>query len=99
MKLYQIVQKDFALLGISPNQPNFDQKSVMAFLIFSLGIISGTVFLFFKANTFLEYTQSIYATTTIFDAWIGFIIFLVKKEKILELMNDIEKYANEKCEY
>ena len=95
MKLYQIVQKNFALLGISPNQSRCNQKSVFIFFILSLAITLGAVFIFFKANTFLEYTQNIYITITFFGMYISFLAILFQKGELFELIDYMEKNADE----
>ena len=95
MKLYQVCQKNFEFLGLIPNQPRCNQKSVTTFLILTLTFTLDAVFLFFKANTFLEYTQNAYITTTVFAAWIGFIIMVLQKQKLFELIDHMEKYGDE----
>ena len=96
MKLFQIIQKNFAFLGIRPIQPRFNWRSVTIFHIFTLAITFSAVFLFFKANTFLEYAQNAYVTTTVFTVWIGFLSFLIQKQKLFQLIDDFEKCADER---
>ena len=98
MKIYQIVQKNFEILGISPNKSYWNKKSAKSFFIFNLVLISSILFLVLKANTFLEYTMNIYITTVVFAMWIGFIAMLFQKENIFQMMIRFEEFLN-KSEY
>lgn len=95
MKLFQIVQKNFALLGICSNESRLNRKSVMIFLAFGLAINFGILFLFFKANTSLEYTNNIYMTTVMILSCIAFAIMLLKKGKLFKLIAKIEEFFDE----
>lgn len=95
MKLFQVVQKNFGFLGLSSNQSCWNVKSVIAFSIFSSATVLGTLFLFFNANTFLEYTINIYGTTTMFGIWMNLITMLIEKENLFKLIDDIEELVDE----
>lgn len=95
MKLLQIIQKNFAYLGISPNQSHWNVKSAMDFFVFSSITVLGAVFLFFKANSFLEYTMNIYVTTAAFGVSIVFITMLFQKEKLFKLVEKFEEFVDE----
>lgn len=91
MKLFQIIQKNFALLGISSNQSLCNRQSVVAFSIYGFASIFSSAFLFFKANTFLEYTMNVFVTTTIFAIWIAFTVILFKKQNLFQLIDEFER--------
>lgn len=95
MKYFQIVQKKFDHLGISSIRSRCDGKSAKVFFILSLAIILGILFLFFEANTFLEYTINIYITTVVLACGISNTVVLFKKEKIFESIDNFEKFFDE----
>lgn len=96
MKLFQVIQKNLAMLGISSNQQRYcNQKSVMTLFVYSLAITLSMVFLFFKADTYLEYTLNIYVTSTAFGACVGFIALLFQKGKLFKLIDELEEFFNE----
>lgn len=97
-KLFQVIQDDVAFVGISPNRPHWNEKSAKSLFIFSLFTALGGIFLFFKANSFLEYTMNIYVTTAVFGTGISFLAMLYQKEKFFELINRFEEFA-EKSEF
>lgn len=91
MKLFGIVQANFASLSISSSQPRFNIKSAMVFLSIGLAAVSCAAFLFFEANTFMEYINTAYATSVMIGCFIGFTIFVFKKEKFLQTIHELEK--------
>lgn len=97
-KLFQVIQDNFAFVGIIRNQPHWNAKSVKSLFIFSLFTALGGIFLFFKANSFLEYTMNIYVTTAIFGTAIAFLVMLYQKENFFELINRFEEFV-EKSEF
>lgn len=98
MKLFQIVQRNFAYVGISPNQAYWNEKSAKAVFIFSSFTVLGTAFLLYDANTFLEYTMNIYETTAVFGTGIVFLSMLFQKEKLFKSIEKLEKFVD-KSEY
>ena len=98
MKFFQVVQANFALLGISSNQSRCNEKSAITCLIFGLAITFGILYLFFKANTFLEYTMSIFVTSTLCGLWFDFLSMLIQKQRLFELISESEEFV-EKSQY
>lgn len=95
MKLFQIIQDNFAFVGISSNQPYWNAESAKTLFIFSLFTALGAMFLFFKANTFLEYTMNIYVTTAVLGTGISFLAMLHRKETLFELIDRLEEFVDE----
>lgn len=93
MKIFRIVEKNFARLGMSSQQPRLNWQSAISFSFFSLALFCASFFFFFKANTFIEYTLNIFVTITIFTAWIGYIVMLLQKQQMFQLIDEIEVYA------
>lgn len=90
MKLFQLIQKNFALLGISTNRSHLNGNSIMVFTFIGLAIISSAVFLLFKANSFVEYINTSYATNLLIACYIVFASLLFNKKKLFKLIDDIE---------
>lgn len=94
MKLFEIVQENFALLGFSPNQPRFNSKSAMVFLFIGLAAILCALFLFFEASTFIEYVNTFYTTSVAIACNIIFATLLFKKEKLLQTIYDLQEFVD-----
>lgn len=95
MKHFRLIRKNFALLGISLNQPRHNWNSVITFLVYGLAMISSIVFLVVKANTFFEYIQNIFITTSLILVGVIYTIMLFQMEQMFKLMDEIEKFYDE----
>lgn len=95
MKLFQIIQKNFAVLGVKANLSRFNGKLVKTCIIYSLGTTSSAAFLFFKAKTFVEFTSNIYVTTALAGISSYFIFWIIKLENFFKLIDNIEKFCEE----
>lgn len=92
MKLFQNSREKFAILGVinSNQQTSFNKHLLITCLVFGWGFIACTVFFFYKANTFKEYSNTAYVATTM---TMGFIISLnmaSKAEALLKFVHSIE---------
>lgn len=96
MKLYRVIQKNFSLLGIVPKQSKSSRKKLaMTSSIHILDTTSSLIFLVFKANTFIEYVNNIYVTTTGIMMSICFANIAVKSDKLFDIINGVEKFVDE----
>lgn len=89
LKILEVVQTNFALLGINPHRPiNPNLFIVSTTIIWSH--ISNCVYLFHVASTFQEYTMSINSTstTTLFILVYG--VFVWKEQELLEFISRFE---------
>lgn len=91
MKILQTVQENFEILGICRNQPRFNAKSVMACLVYGVGITFSTTFLICDANNFQEYTNNLYITTALAAGLVCIINTLLKMNHLFALTDDIEE--------
>lgn len=95
MKLFQIIQSKFAVLGITQTQSiqkqPFNQKILLAYFIYCFGWISSAVFLFQRANTFEEYTNNIYVTSATAIIIFCFTVVVLKMSKLFGLIEKCEK--------
>lgn len=100
MKPFQLIQKRFVILGLSPNQSNqmtrLNGKMVGGFMFYGVGVIIVLVFLSNAASTFLEYTQSIYMLIAIIMNGLVFASAVFKMGKIFEATDSMGKYIERK---
>lgn len=68
MKFFQSVQSQFAMMGIILQQLTqknpFNRTILLIFFSYTCNIISYCIFMYYEANTFQEYTESFYVTST-----------------------------------
>lgn len=95
MKRFQIIQKNFARLGISSSQSRWNRQSAITFSFYTLAVTCGGLFLFFSANTFLEYLMDIFVTITMFAVLIGFLFILFQKKQLFDLIDALEGFFDE----
>lgn len=91
MKIVQVVQRKFELLGICSNQSRLNGSYVMTWLVYVIGTASSTVFLIHGASSFQEYTNNLYMTTALWVGYIYFTIMFFKMEKLFILIDNVEK--------
>lgn len=96
--MFQLVQKEFAVLGISSNQATnpFNNRTIGCLFLFGLNIILYIVFLFHSAKSFMEYTENIYITSAITLIGIAFFWFVLKMKNLFELLDGVEMHINGK---
>lgn len=98
MKILGLVQTNFATIGINPNRSRrqhlSNAKISIGFLILSCFFICSFIFAISEAETFTEYTQSIYMISTVAFIILAFAIIIFNVEKMFELINDCENIAD-----
>lgn len=95
MKLFQVVLKNFSILGISSDHSKLNGKLVKTFLIYALGGSLSVAFLFYEAKTFMEYTSNIYVTTAIAVISTYFTILTLKSKKFFKLIDNLMIFIDE----
>lgn len=100
MKVLQSTQRSFWHLGVDPQQAlqshPFNRRSVMAIVVLSLSTISCLINLLYVANTFIEYTLSIYAFTSMLVSTAIVLMVVFSMGPLLDCFNAIEKIINER---
>lgn len=97
MKIFQGIQRGFAIFGFSPNQSitqKFNGKHVKCLLIFCGCLTSSCAYLFYEAATFQEYTLSLNEFLTIAHVIGTFLIFVWKNQLLYKCMDSLEKTIN-----
>lgn len=99
MKLYQECQANFAILGINSNQrTRFNGKLMIAYSVYSSGLISGISFFFFEACTFQEYSNNAYVITSMIICLSTFTNIVFKTDALFQFVGDLAELF-EKSEY
>lgn len=96
MKLFSLIRKNFDILGICLDQSNHRFNTKIFFISFSYGLtcVSYFLFLFYEANTFWEYTNNIYATSTAILIVTCFLIIIYQITNVFELIENCENFVN-----
>lgn len=96
MHAFTWTQWKFSIVGISPSIVSrpFNWKILCGFLVLSVSIFCQLVYIFKDANTFAEYTQSIYIGSLILVIFAAMIILIVKRVTLYEFINCVDKILN-----
>lgn len=98
MKLFKTTQKNFAMIGITPELVTqsypINWKICMGFLILGSAFISAFAYVFNYADTFFEYTQSIFIGFVVAFAISILLIPILKVEKLFEMINRFDSISN-----
>lgn len=96
IKLFQIVQNSFKILGIHPSQANeviaFNSRNLFSLFCFAQFCILIGGFFILKAETMQEYFSSFFMFSTLFCTGIGFTLLLWRIAEIQELIAKLEKF-------
>lgn len=96
MNLLQIVEKNFATLGLSPSNQIYpiNGKVLFGFLVFECTTVSQFMYIFNVANGFMEYMEVVSATSGTIVMFICFVTIMARKTTIFESIDDINKLIN-----
>lgn len=98
LKIFQLCQKHFATIGISPNLVMqaypINVKIFMAFVMNHVTIISNLVYVVREAKTFAEFTQSIYFISMALLIIFALMIIILKVDKLFELIENFDRMVN-----
>lgn len=94
MKVFQIVQKLFRMLGIDLKQSirkhPFNLRNFIALLVYGGGTISSTIYTLFLAKTFGEYIESCYVLSTILMLFTVYVFVIWRMPKLTKFFALIE---------
>lgn len=93
MKLFQLVQKNFAALGIHSNQSKqkFDHKILLGFFLFGSTLILSVIYVLREAKTLFEYARCISIIFVFICLITSLSTFAFKMSKYIELFEFTEK--------
>lgn len=92
MKILQIVQRNYAVLGIEPNKKYpFNKRLHFGFLLFGFTLISQFAYIFHVETGFMDYMNSICATSSTILMFVNFSTIVFKRALAFECIDFIEK--------
>lgn len=91
MKFFQSNQQNLSILGISSIEKPFNRRMMKAYLIYGLSTISANLFLILEANSFSQYTNSVFVTTALAMILICFSMMVFKATELYQFMDDCEE--------
>lgn len=100
MKFFQLILTNFKLVGIDASKQNdrFNPKSLYArLMIFQFLFFTGA-YLLFKVESFREYADCFYVSSSIVGGFINFSLVSWNMVKVFELIESIESFI-EKSEF
>lgn len=91
MQVFQTIQKNFAIAGITPDLVNqaypLNVKILMGFLSLNSGAYFNLAFTLYYADTFAEYTQSIYVFSLVDLIIFALLIVVLQVDKLFKFVN------------
>lgn len=103
IQLFQIVRRNFAMLGISSNclnQPNrLDTNLSLASLSYSFSVIAHVIFLLQETKNFREFTDNVYETSSVITVFICFVIVVFKMRKLFEFIESCQNIIDKRETY
>lgn len=98
IKIFLIIQKNFATVGINSNLVTqdypFNERILKGYLIICSWTISNVLYCFHGPESFSEYTQSIYVCSLCILISIAYTILILKVEKLFEFIDGVENVVN-----
>lgn len=98
LQAFEIIQKYFAFAGITPSlakQPYPLNASILfGILMLGAAIYFTSVFIIYEAETFAQYTQSVYAVSLVALIALALLIIILKVESLFEYFNKNDILVN-----
>lgn len=93
MNFFQESKRSFVTLGITSNERTFNRKALLVIACYCVDDTLHCIHLLRVANTFDEYSESIFTTTTTVMITVLFIVIAIKWKNISELIDGIDELA------
>lgn len=101
MKNHQIfytIQKNFEILGISANQSlqkcPLNERILLGFVLLAMCLFSFLLYVFNEANSFMEYTQSVYLTGAVVLISFTNVIVVIQMKKLFDFIISVKNLHN-----
>lgn len=98
IKIFQAIQKNFSAIGIAPNSVKqlrpFNVKILINLLTLCVAFIGMLLYIVIEANTFLQFTQSVYMCSTFVIVACAFLVLIFKLNELSKAITDSELIAN-----
>lgn len=85
-----------AMVGVFPDQSLANLKFFLTALVGSTSVVANFVSLLHEANTFLEYANSIFITSTVSMVAVCFVITCVARSRLFALIDSSNDLVNER---
>lgn len=99
MKILLSVVRGLIVLGLGPQRMDhkypINSRSLKTLFALFFGLGLSFAYIFLEAQTFEDYTLSLYVCITVLLGGIGFIILMWKNRPICDLIDKTEKTINE----
>lgn len=98
MKLFQAIQKNLEIIGISSivsGQTFYNRKVLLYLLLCGSLIVMNCIFLVHVAETFKEYTDSIYITSVSIALFVSVSFVIRRMANLFEFLDSLEKIIND----
>lgn len=99
MKLLQLCQKYFSMLGINSNKleqtENYNKYNLLSIPVFVSNIVLYSVFIFQEVNSFVELMFSIYMTSAMICLAAGLAAIGFRTRKFIKFINTMEQKFEE----
>lgn len=105
MDVFVTIENHFASVGLTASQSlqanRFNVKNMVVLLIFGTNIILSVAYIFYGANAFNEYIDTIFGCLTLIDAAIAFLHFICEMPMlfrfIVDMKNTIKQRKSIQC--
>lgn len=99
MKIFRMVQKQYAIVGItSPNQStensSFNTRIISGFLLFGYLIHAQFMYIFRVANSFLEFIDGICSTFSTFMIIVCFVAIVFRRTTLFECIDNVQEFID-----
>lgn len=94
MKLFQIVQKDLAFVGVSSTEKPFNQKNLMVFVLYAVNVVLYCILLYRDTVSFRECIDVIYVISVTVDVIACFIVIVSKTKSLFQCIELMEGIVN-----
>lgn len=96
MKLLQGVQTNLLIVGICSNPTQASSTKIKLIIpLFVFGLTTSAIYLCHDANTFLEYSSSMYITTALAMTIFVYVIFIVNMSKLFDLISECQELLDQ----
>lgn len=97
MKIFKLVRRHYAILGITSSSNQSDETFTIntrilgGFSVFGYVIVSHILYIIYVTSGFMEYVNSINSTSATIVTSIGFAAIVFRRTKLFESIDNIEQ--------
>lgn len=93
IKIFHTIKKDLSVIGIIERRP-MNANILLSSLMLASAIAIELIYIFKEAETFFQYTQSIYMCSAFILAFSSLMIMVLHLNELFKIINDFECVAN-----